>query len=326
MSRPAPSSEDREVARRAAQWLALLESGYANDDDHLKLQHWRDSSSQHERAWHKVQQLRQRFSALPSNLAMATLDRPDHARRMLLKRALGVAALVPAAWLLSRQLPLDVWRADLQTSTGEHKRLPLADGSTLQLNTASAVNVDLGARRLTLVRGEMALNVPGNSPLTLEAPFGRIIVSQSEVCVRLTADACQVSVVSGTVRLQPLLGPLLALSAGQQVSLQRNGAGPVRLFDALLPGWRDGVLMAQNQPLGDFLRELSRYRTGLLRWEPELEALRVTGSFRLDNTDRVLSLLAASLPVEVQMRTRYWVTLVPQARPPRHNAAQKNNA
>ncbi len=64
-------------------------------------------------------------------------------------------ALVPTAWLVGRQLPLDVWRADLQTSVGEHKRLSLADGSTLQLNTDSAVNVDLGARRVTLVRGEM---------------------------------------------------------------------------------------------------------------------------------------------------------------------------
>lgn len=242
------SNEDREVARRAAHWLALLESGGAKEDDHLKLKHWRDSCSSHERAWQKAQQLRQRFCCLPSSLAMATLDRPDEARREFLKRALGVAALVPAAWLLGRQLPLDVWRADLQTSTGEHKRLPLADGSTLQLNTASAVNVDLGQRRITLVRGEMALKVPGNVPLTIEGSYGRIIVSRSEVCVRLTANDCQVSVVSGTVQLQPLQGAGLALHSGQQVSLRLAGAGPISTFDRLLPGWRDGVLMAQNQP------------------------------------------------------------------------------
>ncbi|MGE1115902.1 hypothetical protein ACQJ0K_29855, partial [Priestia megaterium] len=69
--------------------------------------------------------------------------------------------------------------------------------------------------------------------------------------------------------------------------------------------------IAQNQPLGDFLRELRRFRPGLLRWAPELENLRVIGSFRVDDTDRVLSLLAASLPLEVQSRTRYWVTLMP---------------
>ncbi len=310
--RAAPSSEAREIARAAAQWLTLLESGEATQDDQARLQNWRNSHSSHEHAWQKAQMLRQRFFGLPSVLAMATLDRPDPARRAALKRALGVTALVPTAWLIGRQLPLDVWRADLQTGTGEHKRIPLADGSTLQLNTASAVNIDLGARLLTLVRGEMALNVPGTAPLTIQAPYGRIIVSRSEVCVRLNERDCRVSVVSGAVRLQPLQGPEMLLNAGQQVRLQANGAGAVGAFDALLPGWRDGVLMAQNQPLGEFLRELGRYRPGLLRWEPALESLRVTGSFRLDNTDRILSLLAASLPLDVQSRTRFWVTLVPR--------------
>ncbi|WP_449124560.1 FecR domain-containing protein [Pseudomonas viridiflava] len=321
MIRQSLSSEDREVARAAAHWLALLESGCASDEDHLRLQHWRDSASSHERAWQKAQQLRQRFFGLPSHLAMATLDRPDKARRAALKRALGVATLVPAVWLLGRQLPIDVWRADLQTSIGEHKRLALADGSQLQLNTDSAVNVDLNTRQVTLVRGEMALKVSGSTPLTIEVPYGRIIVSRSEVCVRLNASDCRVSVVSGSVRLQPLQGSELDLHAQQQISLRPQGAGPVSAFDALSPGWRDGVLTAQNQPLGSFLRELGRYRPGLLRWEPELENLRVTGSFRLDDTDRVLSLLAASLQVDVHMRTRYWVTLVP-----RKTLSAKNSA
>lgn len=317
----AVSPDARAVARAAGQWLALMESGAANDDDRLKLQRWRDSSSAHESAWQKAQLLRQRFSGLPTALAMATLDRPEPGRRAVLKRALGVAALVPAAWLIGRQLPLEVWRADLQTATGERRRVPLGDGSRLQLNTASAVNVDLPARLLTLVRGEMALQVPGGAALTIQSPYGRIVVSRSEVCVRLDAEQCRVSVVSGAVQLQPLRGPLSTLEAGQEISLGVSGAGPVSTFDSQLPGWREGVLMAQNQPLGDFLRELGRYRAGLLRWEPALETLRVTGSFRLDNTDRILELLAASLPVDVQMRTRYWVTLSP-----RKNAAAKNNA
>lgn len=310
--RVAPSDETRDVARAAAQWLALLESGEATDDDHTRLQHWRSSDHRHENAWQKIQLLRRRFSGLPSALAMATLDRPDPARRAALKRALGLAALVPAAWLISRQLPLDAWRADLHTGTGEHSQLQLADGSSLQLNTDSAVNIDLVARQLTLVRGEMALKVPGDSALMINAPYGRISVSRSEVCLRLSERECRVSVVSGAVQLQPLHGPALILNQGQQVSLQASGAGRVAAFDALMPGWREGVLMAQNQPLGDFLRELGRYRSGILRWDPALESLRITGSFRLDNTDQVLSLLAASLPIDVHTRTRFWVSLVPR--------------
>lgn len=308
----APSAEARQVVRAAAQWLALMESGAANERDRANLQHWRDSHPSHEQAWQKAQLLRQRFAELPSALAMASLDRPQASRRTVLKRAVGAVALVPAAWLISRQLPLDVWRADLRTATGEGKKVQLADGSSLQLNTASAVDVDLKSRHLRLVEGEIALNVPGASPLTIQTRFGQVVVSQSEVCVRLSQTGCKVSVLKGAVQLQPLRGAAFSLRGGQQVSLQAMGAGGVEPFDVLAPGWRNGVLMAQNQPLGDFLRELSTYRPGLLRWEPELESLRVTGSFRLEDTDRILALLAASLPLEVHMRTRYWVTLLPR--------------
>lgn len=308
----APSVQARQVVRAAAQWLALMESGAANERDRANLQHWRDSHPSHEQAWQKAQLLRQRFADLPSALAMASLDRPQTSRRKVLKRAVGAVALVPTAWLISRQLPMDVWRADLRTATGESKKVRLADGSSLQLNTASAVDIDLKNRRLKLVEGEIALNVPGTSPLTIQSHFGQVVVSQSEVCVRQGQTGCKVSVLKGAVQLQPLRGPIFSLRAGQQVTLQAAGANAVEPFDVLAPGWRDGVLMAQNQPLGDFLRELSTYRPGLLRWEPELESLRVTGSFRLEDTDRILSLLAASLPLEVHRRTRYWVTLLPR--------------
>ncbi|MET1070623.1 MAG: FecR domain-containing protein [Pseudomonas prosekii] len=308
----APSAETRQIMRAAARWLALIESGSASDQDRAELQRWRDSHSTHEQAWQKAQMLRQRFADLPSALAMASLDRPQPSRRTVIKRALGAVALVPAAWLISRQLPLDVWSADLRTATGEGKKVELTDGSSLQLNTASAVDIDLSKRLLKLVEGEIALNVPGSKSLTIQTHFGQIVVSQSEVCVRQVASGCKVSVLKGAVQLQPLRGPVFSLRGGQQVSLRAAGAGNVEPFDVLAPGWRDGVLMAQNQPLGDFLRELSSYRPGVLRWEPELESLRVTGSFRLDDTDRILALLAASLPIEVHSRTRYWVTLLPR--------------
>lgn len=308
----APSAEARQVVRAAAQWLALMESGSASERDRAELQSWLDSHSSHEQAWQKAQLLRQRFADLPSALAMASLDRPQASRRTVLKCAVGAVALVPAAWLISRQLPLNVWRADLRTTTGEGEKVRLVDGSSLQLNAASAVDIDLKNRRLKLVEGELALKVPGTSPLTIQTHFGDVVVSQSEVCVRQGLSGCKISVLNGTVQLQPLRGPVFSLRGGQQISLLAAGAGNVVPFDVLAPGWRDGVLMAQNQPLGDFLRELSTYRPGILRWEPELESLRVTGSFRLEDTDRVLALLAASLPLKVHSRTRYWVTLLPR--------------
>ncbi|MFJ4052839.1 FecR domain-containing protein [Pseudomonas sp. NPDC089743] len=304
-----PSAQAREVVRTAARWLALLESGKASEGELQRLAQWRASNTLHEQAWQKAQLLRQRFAQLPGELALATLDRPDAERRALLKQALGVAALVPAAWLLGRQVPLDAWTADVHTAVGARSRRVLGDGTVLQLNTDSAVNIDLAARRLTLVRGEVAIKTPQGVRMTVQVPFGQVAVNAGEACARLFDQSCRVSVLNGTATLQPLRGTAVALQAGQQASLQAASVSVVSELDDWLLGWRDGVLRLDDRPLGDLLRELRRYRPGVLRWAAALDTLRVTGTFHLDDTDRALSLLAASLPLEVHARTRYWVTL-----------------
>jgi transmembrane sensor len=309
MSSVAPGSDTRQVARAAAQWLTLLESGEANASDHARLQRWRDSDSRHEHAWQKAQQLRERFAGLPPALALASLDRPALDRRQLLKRTLAVAAVVPSAWLVTRQLPWENWTADVRTATGERRSIAWLDGGRLQLNTATAIDLDRAARTIRLLEGEIALTVPGPQTTTVLTSLGQVRIGQGDICLRHSAAACRVAVVRGSAEVQSLRGGSLLLQAGQQVRMLAQGVGRIEAFDALQLGWRDGVLTALNQPLGEFLEELDRYRPGVLRWSPQVAALRVTGSFQLDDTDRVLSLLSASLPIEVQSRTRYWVSV-----------------
>ena len=300
MSSSAPS---RRVAEDAAYWLVLLESGAASDEDRAQLQRWREQCPSHEQTWQKAQGLRGRFSALPGELALASLDRPTLGRRTVLKRTLIVAALLPGGWLLSQHAPVAAWRADL--------RLP--DGSLLQLDTASAVNIDAAARSLALIEGELALNMAANTAaIAIDTPAGRIVANDAELCVRLDGQGCRISVWRGSVDLFPQHGMSVRLHGGQQTTMNASAVAPLHSFDTQQPGWREGVLSVENQPLGLFLAELSRYRPGVLRWEPALDALKVTGTFRLDDTDKILLLLAASLPLQVQTRTRYWVTLTPR--------------
>ncbi|WP_426139651.1 FecR domain-containing protein [Pseudomonas sp. DWP3-1-2] len=310
MSSAAPS---RRVAEDAAHWLVLLESGAASDEDRRQLQHWRDQCPSHEQTWQKAQGLRGRFASLPGELALASLDRPDLGRRAALKRALVVAALLPAGWVLSQQAPVAALRADLRTAAGERKALRLPDGSLLQLDTASAVNINTQTRTLALIEGELALSMATNiAAIAIHTRIGRVVANEAELCVRLNGQGCRVSVWRGSVDLFPENGQPLRLHGGHQTTMTASSVAPLQPFDTQQPGWRDGVLSVENQPLGVFLAELSRYRPGVLRWDPTLEALNVTGTFRLDDTDKVLFLLAASLPLQVQTRTRYWVTLTPR--------------
>lgn len=307
-----PSDEVRQAARSAARWLVRVESGELSEQERDGLQRWREASAAHEHAWHQVQALRGRFEAVPSAAAMAALGRPEKGRRHLLKCMLGLAVAAPAGWLATRELPLGAWQADVSTGTGEQRRLTLADGSLLQLNTATAIDIDNSRRRVTLVRGEMSVRLATSQPLLIETAHGLGTLRGGEMVVRQDDIGCAFSVYAGAADLQPLRYSALTLGAGQRVRVSDLGIGPITLFDTRQPGWREGVLVALDQPLGDVLRDLDRYRPGILRWAPELESLRVTGTFMLNDPDQVLNILAATLPLEVHWRTRYWATLAPR--------------
>jgi transmembrane sensor len=47
----------------------------------------------------------------------------------------------------------------------------------------------------------------------------------------------------------------------------------------------------------------------VIRCDPAVAGLRVSGVFRLDDTDAVLAIVAETLGVRVVSRTRYWVTV-----------------
>ena len=61
--------------------------------------------------------------------------------------------------------------------------------------------------------------------------------------------------------------------------------------------------------LGDVIDDLARYRPGVLQCDAASAHLRVSGTFRLDSTDAVLANLQATLPIQVNYFTRYWVSV-----------------
>jgi transmembrane sensor len=46
-----------------------------------------------------------------------------------------------------------------------------------------------------------------------------------------------------------------------------------------------------------------------LHCEPQAARLRVSGTFKVNDSDAVLSNLQATLPISVRYFTRYWVTI-----------------
>ena len=69
------------------------------------------------------------------------------------------------------------------------------------------------------------------------------------------------------------------------------------------------MLVVDNARLEDLVQELARYRRGHLGVTPEVADLRITGSFPLNDTDKALSALLPTLPVQIEQHTPWWVTV-----------------
>lgn len=99
------------------------------------------------------------------------------------------------------------------------------------------------------------------------------------------------------------------MQPGETLQVEANGSvQPVTLHSDPW-AWTDGVLSVQQMPLAEFVAELARYRPGLLRCAPEVANLKVSGTYQLADTGQILQLLTRSLPVRVDYKTRYWVSI-----------------
>lgn len=311
------------VRDMAIDWMVRMQSGLMSAADHLALQQWRQASTDHEYAWQRVSSLplllQPGASLLSDPAARRALESAGvdpQRRRQVLKCLLAISLLGGVCWQGAESTLVRSALASYRTATGERRQWRLADGTLLWLNTASAANVDgrTDHSQVQLIEGELALNAGAESgSLQLVTPDAVLHARGANLLVRHDGQGTQVTVLRGLVQVSSRhnRGPLL-LEAGWRTRVDAQGIHPASLTDGFLAqAWLRGILPAERMRLDALLAELSRYRPGVLRCSQQVAALRVTGSFELDDTDAALALVAHALPVRIERRTRFWVTVVP---------------
>lgn len=312
---------DPAILKEAAGWLVRLQSETLTVADRAAFDRWRARSAAHEAAWQRAEAMLRGFGQVPPRLGGQALRQADRAaRRQALRALAGLLVLGPAAWMGARELPWREWRADLRTATGEQRRVALADGTELVLNTGSAVDVDYSpTQRVLWLRGGEILLTTGRDPAPVHRPFvvqtaqGSLRALGTRFLVREEGGRVRVAVFDGAVQVQPARTDSgLVLAAGEQtVFTAREAAAPVAA-DGTAASWADGMLAARNWRLADLVDELARYRRGVLRCDPAVGGLRVSGAFPLDDIDASLRLLEKTLPVRVSRMTPLWTTVGPR--------------
>ncbi|OLS60878.1 DUF4880 domain-containing protein [Pseudomonas putida] len=309
---------DEQVLEQALQWMVLLQSGVSSDDERLACDAWRAQSAAHELAWQRLAGLNQDLRQNTRNLAPASARsllraRSGSSRRTLLKGIAGLALLTAAGAGVRERSLLPELFSDYRTGTGQRQRLQLAGGTTLQLDTRTALDQEAGDLSLNL--GRVLISTGPQAALRIRTQGGWVMPGASSQLV-IGRDlpgvhGTQLQVFSGSATLQLAQGDRLMLGAGQQLRFSNAQASPQAPVSSTDLAWSNGLLVVERMPLGLLLAHLDRYRHGVLRCAPEVAGLAVSGSYSLEHPEASLELLTRLLPIRVERVLGLWTTVLP---------------
>lgn len=312
------------LVAEAAEWFMILNSGNVHSDETAQWQAWLASHPDHQMAWARVEFYTDKFKSFPPPAAIAAsdaLNAPNlNRRRMLLSIAcFGLAGW--SGWQISRGRYWQAWSADQHTALGESKTITLADGSSVILDSGSALNVDFSGnlRRLQLLKGEIYIETAADAagwkrPFVVDTSEGRAQALGTRFSVSQYENRTQVAVFQDAVEIQPTdaMSSKRTLHAGQEVQFAANRIEPIRSHTQHKPAWTQGFIVADDLPLSEFLLQLSRYRSGYITCAPEIADLRIIGSYPLKDTDKILAFLETNLPIKLSHPLPFWVKVLPR--------------
>ena len=218
---------------------------------------------------------------------------------------LAAALVIGSAWGY-RALPSATGAATrYATTTAGYERARLDDGSTLELNTASAARVQFTAaeRRVELESGEAHFEVARDTA----RPF---VVSAGGVAVRAVGTAFNVRFVSGAVEVTVTEGKVAVVpassadgatlvTASQRLAIPLAATAPAPAIESLAPAevravlaWQRRVTDFSDTPLAEVAARFNRHNAlQLAIADPTLGARRIGGMFALDDVEAFVRLL-----------------------------------
>lgn len=310
---------DQEIRQEAAQWAVRLSAGALSAEQREELQRWLAADERHAQELTFAQNTWKALGKLGS--PSTPRARPGSAQqalrrsrpRRIARWAASAAAIVGVALMLGGE-PRQLWLplvADHATARGEILKVPLPDGSLVELNTRSAIDVVYTAteRRVRLLSGEAYFTVAPMAgdekrPFVVDSSGGTTQALGTQFLVR-RSDSRDALVgvlehsVAVTLDERPDSGvQTRTLHEGQSARYTPGqGVQPVAGLDLKrADSWRRGVLVFERAPLGQVAEQLGRYRaTRILITDAALAKREVSGVFRLDMLDDAVATLAKEM-------------------------------
>lgn len=302
------------VGEQAASWFARAQEAPHDSAVQQALQAWLAEHPRHREEYQRLVQLWRAADFIPRQ-RLEALCQPEPARplarRRLLRQALAAGVAVAAlglGWTGWQYQQLN-HQDTLSTAHGERRQVELPDGSRLELNSATQVQVmfSAGRRHVRLEAGEAMFIVAHDSgrPFVVSTAQGEVTVIGTRFDVRQDLSSTRVAVEQGSVKVQGAAESLALLGAGQGSHIDAQGkvAAPYAVDANAVTAWRQGKLVFDNAPLSEVVVEVSRYRAQPLHVAPgKAAALRLSSTFSTDDPDALLRALPSILSVQVKIR------------------------
>ena len=293
--------------QEALEWFSRLRQPGCDERERQAFGRW----CQDPRNAHAYAELEACWQQLQPSPARPRPQQPNIKRS---RRGLGLAllfllllgALAYLYWPLMQRLG-----SELYTDAGERRSVRLADGSTLHLDSASAMNVDLRARTrvLQLVQGQVYLEVKlDGRALEVRVDDARIQVFGTRLMVARHAGHDELVVFNGKAMIVQGADQRL-VAAGERVTFNEARIEPVHKADVkAADAWRMGQLRARDMPLGEVIERLASYQ-GRRVWmmDEQTAYRRVSGDFNLDRPGETLQALAAGQQLQLYDVLGQWL-------------------
>jgi transmembrane sensor len=316
--------DDEAVQATAAAWMAQRDEGMSAEEE-AAFARWRQSDPRHdaaivrlERTWSALQVLRDfRPEAHrhpdPDLLADESNRRAWRWPAVLVTAGMAAALLFAALWWWPRAIDPARARSAYATTVGGYERIALADGSVMELNANTEVEVKFTAadRRVELRRGEAHFQVAKNKarPFLVRAGGVTVRAVGTAFDVRLDPRAVQVLVIEGSVQVHrpaqavtvEAAPPLVVAGERAVIATAEPGPSTPLLVEKIAPAdireslaWQGPRLVFVDTPLSEVVTQFNRQnQLQIVIGDEELGLLPVGGSFRAENVDAFVRLLTS---------------------------------
>jgi transmembrane sensor len=331
----------------AAEWVVRLGSDQRTHADEEAFRAWLEQDPAHAQAYADCAVLWDAVGEFVSTSEAHTMLKPlrtpapverRFSRRVVVFGAVGTVLAV-AAGLIGPLLMNGA--STVQTAVGEQRRVQLADGSDVFLNTDTKLRVKLMAtqRLIFLDRGQAFFEVAkdNNRPFRVFAGRTEVRALGTAFEVRRIGDGIQVTLEEGKVAIyrgedgssetlgaptttatSPDTSPsrgtserLAVLTPGEQAVFKSKEPVAIGKVDlAKTQAWRYGRMILDNALLGDVIADLNRYGgVQIILADPRLAGIRVSGVFHTGRPEDFVESVTAAFPVKITRKDEQTIVL-----------------